>query len=399
MKFSTPILCFSTLAPLGAFACGVATTHDGFGSDRAVPTDRTGASIEGGASANDGHGTAGDGGTSGSSVFAACASSTTTAAALPLYLVFMFDRSGSMKDATKWPACKAGLESFFTTPNSTGLNASIQFFPQSTRSDGDDKTCETMKYEVPLVPMTSLPTTSFNPQLDAIMPNGNTPTLPAISGAILYAQANQAEHPEAKAAVVLVTDGDPNGCTSSVANTATAAQAVASTIPTYVIGVGADTTNLNQIAAAGGTKQAIQLLATDPGEVTSQFEAALATIRLQQLGCNYTVPSAPMGQTIDINQVNVVYTPDPSMPSTTLPYDPTCAGAGWHYDDPTNPTKITVCDETCDALKAAPTSKAQVQIALGCQTQVADGLDAGALLPEASLPPPPPPPPPPPDIR
>ena len=39
---------------------------------------------------------------------------------------------------------------------------------------------------------------------------------------------------------------------------------------------------------------------------------------------------------------------------------------GWTYDNPTNPTKVTLVGKSCDTLKADPAAK--IKIVVGCKT-------------------------------
>src|SRR5262249_14409583 len=183
-------------------------------------------------------------------------------------LVLMYDKSGSMGDpaeggdpALKWFPVNTGMKAFFTDPKSAGYNASLQFFP----APGDVAATCSAAYATPLVPMTSLAqSTPLVSALDHASPQGGTPTLPALTGALTYAAQVAKANPDEKTVVVLVTDGEPGmvvngqiapGCTNNdISHVAAAAQtAVKATpsIPTYVIGVGQQLTSLNQIAAAG----------------------------------------------------------------------------------------------------------------------------------------------------
>jgi hypothetical protein len=274
-------------------------------------------------------------------------------------LVFMFDRSGSMAEQSKWISCSQGLDAFFSDPNSKGLLASLQFFEQLDQ-------CSVSAYQTPLVPMRPLPSASFAQAISGVFPAGETPTLPAIQGAIAYAQQMQAINPNGKLAVVLVTDGEPNVCNSTVQAVSAAAAAVASTIPTYVIGIGS-VQNLDTIAAAGGTKQAFIVSTSDPAQTATDFQNALAVIKGSSVGCEYQVPTAPAGQSIDFNKVNVVYTPSGGS-SETLTYNKDCSGngQGWHYDDPTKPTRIEICGGSCTPIQAD--KGGQIRIELGCST-------------------------------
>lgn len=301
----------------------------------------------------------------------ACATATAAAQGLPVYLVFMFDRSGSMKfnpsPNNKWDACVSGLDSFFADPGSGGIHASIQVFPYKTNE------CASSTYETPIVDVTALPD-GTNALKNALAANGpqpsyGTPTLPALRGAIAHAQAVQAGLKNGeKVAVVLVTDGDPNDCNSTPQNVAAAAAAVAATIPTYVIGVGPETTKLDQIATGGGTAPAIIVSTSDPSTITADFEKAIAAIKSKALSCEYKVPAPPTGQQLDVNSVNVQFTPKAGAP-VTLSYNKDCsaAGEGWRYDDPSSPTKIQICKATCDTVKADLGAK--LDIVIGCRTQ------------------------------
>ena len=290
-----------------------------------------------------------------------CATSSAAAKQVPVYLVFMFDRSGSMSENQKWVTCKAGLESFFGDPQSQGLFASIQFFANLTDE------CNVASYSTPAVAMTALPANSFASTIDTFSPNAGTPTLPALKGAIAYAQQQQLARPGQKVAVVLATDGIPNDCNSDVPSVAAEAATVASTIPTYVIGVGDQLQALDDIAAGGGTGKALVVSVGDPAKTATDFQAALATIRGKSLSCSYTIPAPPAGEKLDINNVNVQFTPSSGAPSV-LTYNASCAGGtGWHYDNTAAPTQIEMCATSCTTVQADAGGK--IDIVLGCATQ------------------------------
>jgi hypothetical protein len=299
-------------------------------------------------------------GDAGGGVGASCAESTSKAALVPVILVFMMDRSGSMADDMKWPTVVTGLETFFADPASAGIRASVQFF----KNDQDE--CSDSAYQTPAVPITALPSNVFATTIDTYSPNGGTPTKPALGGALAYAQQQQAANPGTKVAVVLATDGVPNDCDSTVDNVAAEAQAVASTIPTYVIGVGDQLQSLDEIAMGGGTTQAFVVSVGNPAQTATDFQTALNTIRGTTLSCELQLPTPPAGKTLDPTTVNVVFTPSGGA-ATTLTYDQNCAGVnGWHYDDPTTPTEIILCQSTCTTVQSD--SGATIDIVTGCKT-------------------------------
>jgi len=304
----------------------------------------------------------------------ACASSNAGVDALPIYLVFMVDKSGSMGGAelgVKWTPAVAALKSFFADPTSSNIHASLAFFAQSPNNNKVE--CSVASYATPAVTMSALPNaTAFATALDANAPAGGTPTLPAEQGAVQYAQtvATGLTAGE-KVAVVLVTDGDPNDCGSSAANVAAAAATVAGTIKTYVIGVGPDAVNLDQIATGGGTAPHIQVNTTSAATTAADLKTAIGKIKAAQLSCDYTLPPPPAGKTIDVNAVNVNYTTGGM--TTTLGYSADCSNAGgWHYDSTTAPTKIIMCPTICTTLQN-DTSGGKVDIVFGCSTAVTGG--------------------------
>ena len=298
-------------------------------------------------------------GSSGSNTRPTCATTASEAQNLPVYMVIMYDRSGSMADNGKWGACKAGMNSFFASSEAKNTNASLTFFPQ-----GD--ACGVGTFAAPQVGMRALPdATTFKNQLDAISPNGGTPTLPAMQGAIQYAQSQAASvGDKGKVVIVLVTDGIPNGCSSSVNAVSNAAAAVKDKLPTFVIGVGDQLASLNQIADAGGTKQAIVVNGTNPTQTQADLQKALGDIKAQ-LSCDFKVPDPPQGQTLDYKAVNVVHTPTGGA-RDELTYNQSCSGAGWRYDDPAKPTRIIICPTSCDAIRK---DAGKVEVELGCETK------------------------------
>ena len=133
------------------------------------------------------------------------------------------------------------------------------------------------------------------------------------------------------------------------------------------MGVGDSLANLNQIALGGGTKQAFLVSVGDPLKTQSELSAAIGTIRVSALSCDYRIPKAPDGQTFDARKVNVQYTPR-SGAAKVLDYNQACAaGTGWRYDDANRPTRVIACDATCDTIK---NNGSKVDIVFGCATQV-----------------------------
>jgi hypothetical protein len=190
-------------------------------------------------------------------------------------------------------------------------------------------------------------------------------------------------HPDRVVVNVLATDGAPFGCDLNRANIIQiAGNAFMGTpsIRTFGVGVGFDENAqtgtsefankmfMDGVAQAGGTMKAF--LVSD-ADVNRQFLAALNTIRGTALACSYAVPDS-MGSALDYNRVNVRYTPGGSTTSVVTPKVANaadCVGRdGWYYDNDAMPTRIIMCDATCQ--KLSKDSMGKVQIEVGCATVI-----------------------------
>jgi hypothetical protein len=104
------------------------------------------------------------------------------------------------------------------------------------------------------------------------------------------------------------------------------------------------------------------------------FQAmATAVVNGAQVPCVYDIPPDPNNQQIDFGKVNVEYKPDPNaspQPILNVPGgQPDCGTTGgWYYDDATNPTKIILCDTTCNEVQNG--SMPSVSVKYGCATEI-----------------------------
>lgn len=322
---------------------------------------------------------AGGGDLGGSGGGDSCAATTQQAELSPVYLVFLLDESGSMGDgkngkrAQKWDPVTSALNAFFADPESAGITASLGLFPlnKNTGTGAADSSipadCDPSAYGKPEVPPTALPdATTFAAAIAKVDPPNEygTPTYPALSGTIAYAESLLKEDATRKVAIVMVTDGEPVSCKdNTIDNTALAAMQVADHIPTYVIGVGAELASLNAIAAGGGTDKAFIVSLDAPEQTRTDLLDAINLIRGKSISCDLEIPAPPPGKKLDPDKVNVQLTAN-GEPSP-LKYGTACTGdTAWHYDDPTKPTKILLCDSTCTAVKADPMGK--LDVVFGC---------------------------------
>jgi hypothetical protein len=339
----------------------------------------TGGGNTGGGNTGGGNTGGGNSGGTGVDPTSACATSTLGATAAPLHMVILFDRSGSMcefdanldRDCTnknsKWIQATDAIKTFVSSPDARGIKASLVMFPFA---DNSNQMCTSSKYSTALVNDITLPdSTQIGPMLDSHVSNsGQTPTKDALTGAIALAQTIQTANPKDKVAIVLATDGIPQGCSDANNPTpaANAAKAVASTIPTYVIGVGDQLSSLDAIAAAGGTTKAFTASTSTPSQTGAALSAAFATIRGATMSCNFNIPAAPAGQTLDYAKVNVQVTTKGT--PGTIPHSQDCTDpTGWKYDNEAAPTQIELCSSACTGVKADAYSS--VNLILGCTTQ------------------------------
>jgi Mg-chelatase subunit ChlD len=253
--------------------------------------------------------------------------------------------------------------------------------------------CTTSKYATPDVALMTLPAgaAALSASLTGHMPDGYTPTGPALAGAITYAKARLASNPDRKVAVVLVTDGLPGGflpgfppaecMPSDVATIGSSILAPAATanppILTFVVGIFNKATqegmmaptNLATLATAGGTVSPVIIDVTS-NTVTQQLHDALQQAQTKAIACSYSIPPSTGGRTVDFGKVNVQYT---SGGTTTIIKNTTgmsaCSQGGWYYDsDPAvkAPTQIIACPSTCAQFNAD--TSGHVDIVLGCMT-------------------------------
>lgn len=319
----------------------------------------------------------GDGAGDNGGVSDACATSTASADQLPLHMVVVLDKSGSMCEYTsaqnprdcnnpgsKWQQVTKALSGFFASAQSKGITVSLIAFPANNNE------CNAPTYQTPIAADVALPDTggTLAAKIAQLTGNGSTPTRPALEGAINYAKTVEAKLAgKGKVAVVMATDGYPQDCNNnSIASASNVASGAKATIPTYVIGVGNLLNDLNSLAAAGGTSKAYIVSTANQGAVGNEFATALSQIRGASLACEYALPQPPQGQTIDFQKVNVQYSAGGAA-AQTLKYSDGCAsGDGWRYDNAQNPTKILLCPAACDKAKADTSAK--VDLVLGCQT-------------------------------
>ncbi len=236
--------------------------------------------------------------------------------------------------------------------------------------------CDATKYATPAAAIAALPDASATiiASIDAQTPQGDTPTAPALTGAIQQASAWAQTHADHRVVAVLATDGLPTAAIRTdidpVAAIAKTGAAASPSINTFVIGVfGPDDvannapSNLDTIAQQGGTKAAFIVDTTQ--DVTAQFLKALDTIRGARLACEFEIPPGPRPaptrsttgastcSSTDGAQQDLVY-----YVKSAAGCDATLRRLVTTTSDPDTgaaPTKIIACPTTCTPSKARRT--------------------------------------------
>lgn len=357
-RFSCVLLSLS----LVTLACGSTASEFANGNGNGDGDDGMGGASGGlgGGGGSSGESSSGGGGGSGD----ACAAKSANADRSPAHLFFILDQSLSMQspDPQRWTRVTTAFKAFLNDPLSDGVSASLEMFPVKSGN-----ACDASKYATLDVPLQALPGSApFESFLNQTPNTPSTPTLYVLRSIAPMAKAHAIANPGVKTAIVLMTDGTPQGCTGqSINDAATEVANVKDTVPTYVIGVGSNLTNLNAIAASGGTTQAFLIDdTTNPAAAEKQFRDAIDAIRGLTLACDLAIPPPPAGETLDLNKINVSFTSGAGV-EQALVFDEACGSAGWKFDSPSAPTKIVLCPAACDAFKADP--KGVVGVEFGCE--------------------------------
>jgi len=317
----------------------------------------------------------------------ACSATRASAELTQVNLLLMFDKSGSMDDDNKWPDATAALIAFLRDPETAGLGVALRFFGSTEPVPGCDRdSCDQAACSQPLVDLGVL--TAEDASSDAqeatlvttienAAPEGGfgTPIHPALGGAIQWAAARNQQNPGERTAVILVTDGEPNGCIQDIDEISMlAADGLANGgVLTYAIGLeGSNEAQMDSIAQAGGTNAGIFVGAG--ANAQRDLVAALNSIRGRSFSCDFEIPPPPDGQALDPNKVNVRLTTPAS--ETTFPSVTEVSECGdeiaWYYDDPNAPTVIHLCPAACDLIRSEPV--AELEVLIGCVTQVLPGV-------------------------
>ena len=310
-------------------------------------------------------GTPGAAGTTGG-IEATCGDTTITPNRAPSDILIVLDRSSSMNYSIsadcycsvgvggtgagsvcptttgctdRWTSVKTAVAQ--TVAANTSINWGLEFF--AADNGGSCSVSLTPQVEIS-------PTSAANVQdrIARTSPNSYTPTASAINVANLYMQTVKDSNSKA---ILLATDGEPNcasgqsSTASDLPNTIAAIQSAAGAgFPVYVVGIGPSTSNLDQMAVAGGTTNYYP--ATSPQQLTDALDKISKIVALT---CSFQTPQPPP----DISQVWVYVNK-----SLVTQDDPN----GWTFG--ATPSDIVLTGTLCDSVLAGDAST--VQIIFGC---------------------------------
>jgi hypothetical protein len=155
---------------------------------------------------------------------------------------------------------KTGINAFVAEPQTAPIGVGLGYFP------APNAPCAASSYTTPAVGIATGNAGAISGWLAGASVSTTSPQAPALQGALTYAKSYAMAHAGHKAAVVLITDGLPDSCTTSgvptdVANIAATFANGTPSVKTFVIALGGDVTpsSWNAIAAAGGTGAAVQV--------------------------------------------------------------------------------------------------------------------------------------------
>jgi hypothetical protein len=345
-----------------------------------------------------------DGGTN------SCAASEQQAVLIPANLLFLIDRSGSMNcnppegdsalnelcktdpikqnpnQPSKWEvtrdALRGALDSLVGKPN---VSVGISVFPKPH----DTENCLVAEQpDVAIERLDNQHRAAIDTFLDAVTPRGDTP----IAGTTILGYRYLSDHIRSgeltgNTFVVLFTDGaetcDENYLSQLVERDVPLATRF--NIKTFVIGAPGSEDGralLSQMAYGGLTQRSdgcdhsaasassgdCHFDMTTSTDFAGELASALGAISGDaSLSCELDIPRNPSGGGVDLNQVNVTFTPGAGDVVSVLRDDRDCESEaqGWQYS--ADGTKIVLCGAVCD--QARSDVAGQVKIELGCPTR------------------------------
>ena len=290
-----------------------------------------------------------------------------------------FVMTGLPGTPTRWQELTKALKAFITDPTSDDIGVWLRFWPHNVNGAcptpypagcGSATGCKTPNADVP--DLTTAPVDNETPLLtaiNAITPSGNTPMFPALEGALQAAAEFQQANPDYVAAVVMVTDGNPSQCTTSLSGVSNLSASYYNGygIRSYIIGIAEVSQTFCEVVAGAGGGKSFFIDAGANVQIQQQMVAALNSIKQDFISCSLSLPNQNI---FDPAGATFTYTPGVGAPITLMDVGTAAgcgAGDGWYYDNPADPTSITLCPATCTAVKADP--NAELELSIDCISQ------------------------------
>jgi hypothetical protein len=99
-----------------------------------------------------------------------------------------------------------------------------------------------------------------------------------------------------------------------------------------------------------------------------------------EIVCEWEVPVAVDGQTFSTSLVEVTRTSTGGVVTelSQVAGEADCAPGAWHFDDPTNPSRILACAETCEAMQ--DDAEGKIDVVFGCEIVQGCAANEAAVL-------------------
>ena len=319
----------------------------------------------------------------------------------PLGVYLMVDQSSVMK--LKWDSVKSALTQFVRdTDTLRKVSVGLQYYtkvpnllemPPPSQEERQRRLCDWNEYVLPDVPI--IPTADASRKIeDSLTRNGpnvieaaaavlialgfpvtlvsESPIAPAIRGGVQGARdwvlANERE--QRKAVVVLVTDrialpAESPICMPTLEGAVAEAElgllSPGPEIRTYVLAVGEPNSDLDQVAAAGGTGAAYR---SDQGDLLP----SLNLIRDTALPCDIETESG-VDATSDLINVDVRYLGDETISFVRVNGAASCrSNDEWYSDvEDSGTAKVRLCPEACNHARSL--AGAAIEVVYGCKSK------------------------------
>ncbi len=338
----------------------------------------------------------------------ACAGWTSEPELLPTVLQLVVNTSQSMSETTratngmsKWVITRDALAiAIDTLPATTSVG--VLYYPNMMTQGSDTprnvSACVNVNALIPVVLLGdagSQQRQRISMSLNAAGPNGSTPTHDAYHYALENGMKKAEE--EGNKFMILITDGAPTlalecigqGTPRQPSPTQPIVNEVLATreegIRTFIIGSPGTENNgngedsrpwMSRAAVLGGTARSgcslggpnyCHIDLSQESDFAGALNAALARILGQIVSCSFELPTPPAGETLDLSQINVIYTPGSGGDELVGRDDSPDCQDGWQLD---SNNRVVLCPNTCDMVQRDP--QGSVELLFGCASEVSE---------------------------